>query len=184
MKFTTAIEKFLQGMAAARFLLNKAIERQSAFECIVLQANLMDGCLRIALILKSQLDSRSNVIDDSLLRQRDSDPKRPERMIYAQCLQAGVIDQSLFDALSAAYDKRNKCIHRYLLSDIEYDYASKLVFELDDLMSRVNAIVERLERQQIEFGVGMTVEGGPETSESLKQLLKEFAAKKEKHYNL
>lgn len=184
MEPATAIEKFLQGMTAARFLLNKAIERQSAFECIVLQANLTDGYLRIALILKSQLDSRNNAIDDSLLHQRDSDPKVPERKIYARCLQTGVIDQSLFDALSAAYDKRNKCIHRYLLSDIDYDYVTKLVFELDDLMNRVNAIVERLERQQIELGVGMTVEGEPETNESLKEFLKEFAAKKEKPYNL
>src|SRR6266487_497937 len=137
-----ALEKFLQGMAAAVHLLNKAIERRSALECIVLQGNLADGGLRMALILKSQLDSRSNAIDDSLLSQRDSDPKVTERMIYSRCLQAGVIDQSLFDALSAAYDKRNKRIHRYLLSDIDYDYATNQVFELDSIRDRVNAIVE------------------------------------------
>src|SRR3989442_1570584 len=97
------LEKFQQGMAAAVHLLNKAIERRSALECIVLQANLIDGVLRLALILKAQLDSLSNAVDDSLLRQRDSDSKVTEKMIYARCLQAGVIDQSLFDALSAAY---------------------------------------------------------------------------------
>jgi len=106
-----------------------------------------DAGLRIALILKSQLDSHSNAIDDSLLSPRDSDPKVTERMIYARCLQAGVIDQSLFDALSVAYDKRNKCIHRYLLSDIDYDYATNLVFELAGIRDRINAIVESLENK-------------------------------------
>src|SRR5438034_1644045 len=66
-----ALDKFLQGMSAAVHLLNRAIERRSALECIVLQANLTDGCLRMALILKAQLDSRSNAIDDSLLQQQD-----------------------------------------------------------------------------------------------------------------
>jgi uncharacterized protein YutE (UPF0331/DUF86 family) len=175
-----ALEKFLQGMAAAVHLLNKAIERRSALECIVLEGNLADGCLRMALILKSQLDSRSNVIDDSLLIQRDSDPKVTERMIYARCLQAGVIDQSLFDALSAAYDKRNKCIHRYLLSDIDYDYATNLVFELHSIRDRVTATVDSLEKKQIHLGVGMSALGPPITEE----FLKDFAAEKEKRYNL
>jgi hypothetical protein len=175
-----AIDKFLQGMAAAVHLLNRAIERQSALECIVLQANLIDGCLRMALILKSQLDSRSSTVDASLLRQKDSDTKVPERAIYIRCLRTDVIDQSLFDALSAAYQKRNKCIHRYLLSDIDYDYATNLVFELDSIRNRVDAIVDRLERQQIKLGVGMTAVGPPVT----KEFLKDFAAKKEKRYNL
>jgi len=175
-----AVDKFLQGMSAAMHLLNRAIARQSALECIILQANLIDGCLRMGLILKAQLDSRRNAVDDSLLHQRDPDPKMPERAIYNRCLQARVVDQSLFDELSAAYNKRNKCIHRYLLSDIDYDYATELVFELDGILDRVRAVVKQLERQQIELGVGMTVIGSP----LAKEFLKDFAAKKEKRYNL
>lgn len=173
---STAIERFLQGMAAAAHLLNRGVERRSALECIVLQANLTDGCLRIALILKSQLDSRSNTIDDSLLRQDDSDCKVPEREIYARCLRTGVIDKALYEALSAAYDKRNKCIHRYVLSDIDYDYATNLVFENDGLLDRVKAVTEQLEKEQIDLGIGMTVLGEPAT----KEFLRDFAAKKEK----
>jgi uncharacterized protein YutE (UPF0331/DUF86 family) len=174
------IDKFMQGMAAAVHLLNRAIDRRSALESIVLQANLIDGSLRIALILKAQLDSRSSVIDDSLLQQQDSDPKVPEKAIYERCLQAGIIDKPLFDELSAAYNKRNKCVHRYLLSDIDYYYATKLVFELADIRDRVNAIVEQLENQQIQLGVGMT-RTGPQVS---KEDLKDYAAEKEKRYNL
>jgi hypothetical protein len=134
----------------------------------------------MALILKAQLDCRNYAIDDSLLRQRDSDRRVTERMIYARCLEGRVIDQSLFDALSAAYDKRNKCIHRYLLSDIDYDYATSLVFELDNIQDRVNAVVSTLEKKQIQLGVGMTALG-PSVSTDF---LKDFAANKEKRYNL
>jgi len=174
------LDKFMQGMSAAVLLLNRAIERQSALECIVLQANLIDGSLRIGLILKTQLDSRSSAIDDSLLQQRDSDPKIPEKEIYKRCLQVGIVDKSLFDELSAAYNKRNKCIHRYLLSDIDYDYATELVFELAAIRDRVDAVVEQLENQQTELGVGMT-RTGPTLS---KEFLKDYASKKEKRHNL
>src|SRR5260370_13887113 len=100
------LEKFLQGMTAATHLLNRAIERQSALECIVLQANLIDGSLRVALILHSQLESRSRTVDDTLLQQHDSDQKTSERAVYKRCLSTGVADDSLFQTLSAAYDKR------------------------------------------------------------------------------
>jgi uncharacterized protein YutE (UPF0331/DUF86 family) len=174
------LDKFMQGMAAAVLLLNRAIDWQSALESIVLQANLIDGSLRIALILKAQLDSRSDAVDDSLLQQGDSDPKVPKKAIYKRCLEAGIIDKPLFAELSVAYNKRNKCIHRYLLSDIDYDYATELVFELAGIRDRVNAIMEQLENQQIELGVGMT-RTGPEMS---KEFLKAYATKKEKRYNL
>ena len=130
--------------------------------------------------MKAQLDSRTSAIDDSLLQQRDSDPKIPEKEIYKRCLQADIVDKSLFDELSAAYNKRNKCIHRYLLSDIDYDYATELVFELAAIFDRVGGVVEQLENQQIKVGVGMT-RIGPTLS---KELLKDYAAEKEKRHNL
>src|SRR5437899_11295431 len=117
----TAIQKFLQGMAAAIHLRNRAVERRSALECIVLQGNLIDGCLRIGLVLKAQLDSRTNAIDDSLLRQEDSDAKLTERELYTRCLKADVIERALFEDLSAAYYKRNNCIHSYLRRGLDYD---------------------------------------------------------------
>ncbi len=172
--------RFLQGMAAAAHLLNKGIEKQSALECIVLQSNLIDGSLRMGLILKKQLNEKSLEVDEDLLKQEDGDPMIPERKVYQLALDSSVIDQLLFTDLSEAYKKRNKCIHRYLLCSIDYDFATSLVFELDELIDRVKERIYKIEKEQIETGWGMTV-SGPDTT---KEFLKKFAAKKEKPYNL
>jgi len=175
-----ALERFLQGMAAAAHLFNRAVEKKSALECIVLQANMLDGILRVGLILKKQLDTHSSVVDQELLAQGPADRKVSEREIYKRCRDAGVIDLKLFDALSSAYDKRNECIHRYVLSEIDYDYATRVVFELDGVLDAVKAAVWRFEHEQIQKGIGMTV-AGPSTSS---EFLREFASGKEKPYNL
>jgi len=174
------LERFLQGMAAAAHLFNRAVEKKSALECIVLQANMLDGTLRIGLILKKQLDTNSSVVDRELLTQVPTDRKISEREIYKRCRDAGVIRPALFDALSAVYERRNECIHRYVLGAIDYDYATKLVFELDKLLDAVKAVVWQLEHEQIQRGVGMTV-SGPSVS---REFLREFASGKEKPYNL
>jgi hypothetical protein len=174
------LERFLQGMAAAAHLFNRAVEKKSALECIVLQANMLDGMLRIGLILKNQLDTNSSVVDQDLLTQDSTDRKVSEREIYKRCRDAAVIDPKLFDTLSSVYDKRNECIHRYVLSEIDYDYATKLVFELDGLLDTVKATIWHLEHEQIQRGIGMTV-AGPSAS---KEFLREFASGKEKPYNL
>lgn len=71
-------------------------------------------------------------------------------------------------------------VHRYLLADIDYDYATSLVFELSDVLQAVNDAICRLEKEQIEKGVGMTRSGPQPTTE----YLREFAANKEKLHNL
>lgn len=148
--------KLLQGVAAAAQLLNTATEKRSALEAIVLQSNLIDGTLRVGLVLKFQLDSGTGTIKESFLIPKDSET---EKSIYQRCLDKKIIDQSLFKKLSQAHDKWNQCIHRYLLSDIDYDYASNLVFELDELLSSVRAAIGHLEKQQLEKRIGMTRSG-------------------------
>lgn len=177
---SNSLEKFLQGVAASVHLFNKAVEKRVAFECIVLQSNMIDGILRIGLILKEQLDKRNSKYNELLLKQDDSDSIIPERAIYRKALDNKVIDKNLFNNLSEAYDKRNKCIHRYILCSIDYDFVTNLVFELDNLISCINDRVHYLEKSQIEQGIGMTVDGPLVTSD----YLNEFAAQKEKPYNL
>jgi hypothetical protein len=172
--------KFLQGFAATVYLLNVAIEKRAALECIVLQANLIDGLLRAGLVLQDQLRKSSSAVDERLIKQEDGDPMISERDIYKRALKEDVVDKPLFDDLSSAYAKRNKAIHRYLLCGVTYDDAKDLVFLLDDLRDRVRDRVFRIEQEQIKRGVGMTV-SGPEAD---REFLKDFAAQKEKRYNL
>lgn len=177
---TDALEKLLQGLTSAMFLLKKALENRFALECLVLQLNIIDGALRVGLILKAQLDLRTQVIDESLLRQNETGPKISEIDIYQRCRDAKVIDQALFFKLTQAYKKANQCIHSYVLTDVTYDYASRLVFEVDELMDSVKSAIGRIEKQQVKKGVGMTKLGpklGPKATE---EFLKAFASGKEK----
>ncbi len=175
-----SFSRFLQGFAAAAHLLNVAFEKRAALECIVIQANLIDGLLRTGLVLQAQLKKRSSEIDERLVKQEDGDPMIPEREIYKCALAEGVIDQSLFDDLSVAYGQRNKAIHRYLLCSVTYDDAKDVVFSLADLSERVRDRVYLIEQEQIKQGVGMTVSG----TDADREFLREFAAKKERPYNL
>lgn len=103
-----------------------------------------------------------------------------ERKIYERALKEDVIDQPLFDDLSAAYGRRNKAIHRYLLCGITYDDTAQLVFELDGLQDRIRDRIFVLEGEQIQSGVGMAV-SGPQAD---REFLKDFAAQKERRHNL
>lgn len=176
----SVLEKHLQATTAAAMLLNKAYEKRAALECIVLQSNLIDGVLRVGLILKEQLNTGTCVVDETLLTQNDGDQAISEREIYRRALSAEVIDQHLYDDLSTAYDVRNKCIHRYLLCATNYDDAVGLVYRLDKLLRLVSAQVESLEKAQIERSVGMTIKGSATT----KEFLAKFAAQKEHPRNL
>ena len=175
-----AFEKFMQGFAAAVHLLNTAKEKRSALECIVLQANLIDGLLRTGLILRRQLKNGSSLIDELLIKQEDGERMISERKIFELAFNEGVVTEAIFDELSAAYKSRNKAIHRYLLCRITYDDAVQLVYILDDLMDRIKDCVHQIEQDQIKLGTGMTVVGPSADPD----FLREFAAKKEKRHNL
>ncbi|MGH8456642.1 MAG: hypothetical protein ACRETW_05575 [Stenotrophobium sp.] len=70
-----SLSRFTDGMAAAQHRLESGYEARSALECIVLSAAIMDGLLRIGLIMQDQLDRHTNEVDERFLHQEDSDKK-------------------------------------------------------------------------------------------------------------
>ena len=148
---------FLNGMSSAYEKLSRGWETQSAIECVVLSAAIVDGLLRMGLILKHQLDTQSTDIDESLLHQRDGDNHTSERTIFNRCRDKDIISEKLYVKLCDVYDRRNKCVHRYLISDINYRYATQLVFDYANLIDEIRDAVNMIEKEQIRRGVGMTV---------------------------
>src|SRR5437870_733748 len=98
---------FMEGFVAATQLLQRARENGFLVEFVCLAASVIDGALRIALILQHQLQTGSAAILDDLLYQSDEDRIIPERVIYKRALEHGVIDQTLFDQPENLYAKRN-----------------------------------------------------------------------------
>lgn len=87
-----SLKKLLQGMVAATHLLDKAYEKQSALESIVLQTNLIDGALRLGLILKAQLDSGTQTIDESLLIQNKTNTRIADHCDHIEIDKSGMDD--------------------------------------------------------------------------------------------
>lgn len=177
------LQKFLEAVAAATVHLNRAYETRSALECIVLSAVLIDAQLRIGIIMKDQLAQGTDNVDETLLHQREGDRKRSEREIIKMALDRGLINDTGHRNLSELYDQRNKCIHRYVISDINYRYVTDLVFKYADAMDKVREAVEYVESVQYAKGVGLVKAKGNETEPNFdaefKKWMKELADSKD-----
>ena len=152
-----SLSRFLEGMAAAQERLNRGYESQSALECIVLSAAIVDGLLRMGLIMKRQLNYHSSEIDESLLRQGDGDKKITERWVIDEAETLRVIPGDMARLLRSLYETRNKCIHRYIISEVNYAFATRLVFDYATAIEQVRLEIKKLEEQQHAQGIGVVV---------------------------
>jgi hypothetical protein len=178
---------FQEGLAAAVHRLNRAIETRSALEYVVLSAAVVDGVLRMGLILKNQLDTHSSDFDEKLIHQQNEDMKRGERWVIEKAGKAGVIPQGFREDLMRLYERRNKCIHRYIISDVNYSFVTQLVFDYADAMERLNQYVGEMEIAQLREGVGFVVAEAdtaePNYDAEMKRWTQEMAARKDARPN-
>ncbi len=143
-------------------LLRRAHDQGSLIEGMALYASLLDGLLRIGLVLKRQLKSKTDSIDDSLIQQTQSGTFYTERQIYRMALQEGVIDEPIFQELSELYNRRNDIIHKFFLTSITYDSVAGDLVRYEGIFKQMYEIVYSIEKAQIDQGVGMTVAGSVE----------------------
>lgn len=115
------ISNFLSGVGAAYNLLVDAIESKTSFtEQVCLSATLIDGLLRLSLVMKQQIDTGKGIVDPILLFQSKRQRRYvSEREIYKRARVEKIITIAIEKKLNSLYDKRNIIIHRYLISDIK-----------------------------------------------------------------
>jgi uncharacterized protein YutE (UPF0331/DUF86 family) len=115
------ISNFLSGVGAAHNLLVDAIESKTSFiEQVCLSATLIDGLLRLSLVMKQQIDTGKGIVDPMLLFQGKRQRKYiSERDIYKKARLAKIITKKIEDKLNVLYNQRNIIVHRYLISDIK-----------------------------------------------------------------
>ena len=152
-------ENFMRGFSAANLLLSRAAENGYFIEYVCLATSVVDGLLRIALILQHQLNTRTSDILDNLLLLADEDKIISERDIYRRALDAGIITQPLFAELEVLYKRRNKVVHRYIISEITTEQVLDIAYQYDQLIPQVSNSVRKLEDVQINSGIGMTISG-------------------------
>lgn len=148
-------EKFIASLAASFDLKNKAIESKSAIELMIIIANQIDAYLRIAIVLKKQLQEKTNRIDILLLFQGETDTPIMERKIYKQAKQLGIISADIFDKLEKLYSERNKVVHRYIISEFKTVYLYKIVYEYETVCENVRQSLKVIEEKQFKEGIGI-----------------------------
>src|SRR5437899_2450542 len=99
------IGQFMDGFVGAVELLQRAAQNGFFIEYICLAASVIDGALRMGLILQQQLRTRSSALLEELLLQTDTDPILSEREIYRRAAREGVIDIELSRKLEDLYSK-------------------------------------------------------------------------------
>jgi integrase len=115
-----AFENFIYSYGAARDLLARAHRTGSLIEGLVLYVSLIDGLLRIALVLDKQLEDASGDVDFSYIQQEPGGRRYSEKEIYEQAHRRGIITTDMKAKIVDLYERRNAVIHRFFLTDIKY----------------------------------------------------------------
>jgi len=152
-------QNFLRAFGATRLLLQRAYERGSLIEGLVLYAALVDGFCRICLVLKEQFEKKNGDINQKYIYQHDDEPNFNERKIFGLVFEKKIIDKNLFKELNTLYDIRNKVIHRFFISEVEYSHLEIVCTRYEKVYEQLRKITYDLESEQIKQGVGMTISG-------------------------
>ena len=153
------IDQFMDGFVGAAELLQRAAQNGFFIEYICLAASVIDGALRIGLILQHQLQTQSSEPLEDLLLQTETDPIVSEREIYRRAARDAVIDSGLSHKLEDLYSMRNRVVHRFIISEITTQQVLQIATEFEQTLAAVNAAVGLLEAKQVELSVGMSRSG-------------------------
>lgn len=146
---------YMSSIATIMALKNNAVERESYIEYIVFSANHIDALLRLSIILTNQINNKNEEIDLKLLFQSELDKPIMERAIYQKCLELKIISNIIFNELENLYKKRNKVIHRFIITDIRTEDILNLAVDYGKVYDKIDIIISTLEKVQIELGVGV-----------------------------
>jgi hypothetical protein len=138
-------ENFIASLAASFDLKNRALDNGSVIELIIIIANQIDAYLRMALTIKKQLDEKADDMHVGLLFQGESDVPIMERKVYKLALDEGFIQSDLFDRLEELYKKRNKVVHRYIISDFKTRDLYKIAYDYEAVCEEVRLLLKNIE---------------------------------------
>lgn len=177
-------DRFMFSYAASIDLVNRAYENGSNIELVILLANKIDAVLRQSLILKKQLDEKTDEIDVGLIYQKETDRPIVEKKVYEMALEKSVIDQQAHDELVNLYNIRNKVVHRYVISDLRSEDIVQLVWSYTQMYDKLGDHLISLEQQQYKEQIGIykgdTKPGSEVTEEMTKSLIYKI---RDKHGN-
>ena len=169
-------EKFQSSLAASFDLKNNAIQSNSLIEFIIIVANQIDAYLRLSIVMKMQLSGKTNSFDLKYFYQGEDDKAIMERAIYKEANKLGILSDAVFDDLEVLYKKRNKIVHRYVISELRTKDLRHIAFEYETASEKIRLIMKDLEDLQRTQKIGIYRESLEPEKEMGKQELKLFFA--------
>jgi uncharacterized protein YutE (UPF0331/DUF86 family) len=170
--------EFLNGVAAASQLFSRAAKNGFFIEAVCLASNLIDALLRTGIILRHQIETKSQEILIDIIMQKKNSKKYSEREIFKISKKKNIIDDALFKELSILYEERNKVIHRYIITDIKTTKVLEIGIKYEVILEKIRKRIYEIEKEQIQLGVGMAVNGPEFEGKESKKLLNEMIEKK------
>ncbi|MFI7430682.1 hypothetical protein ACIBPB_27170 [Micromonospora sp. NPDC049836] len=149
---------FVYSFATARLLLKRAHDNGFLIEGMVLYVSLIDGLLRLAIILDKQLAGDPVTVNE-YMQQVPGGAKISERAIYEEARRRGIIDEALRAEVVDLYEHRNAIVHRFFLTELQYADLEPHLIRYEQVYDHCSAIVANLEDRQVREGKGMTVTG-------------------------
>lgn len=130
-------------------------------EALILLVSLLDTQLRYSILLTRINVRKSKKIDDDfwdLFQQTEGGKFIPERGIYSLAekeVSFPHYDIELFiKRINELYDIRNRAVHRFAITNFQYSESKIAVEAYRDLVDILFTMIEELEHEQVELGVG------------------------------
>ncbi|SNZ01228.1 hypothetical protein [Flagellimonas pacifica] len=148
-------DNFIGSLASSYDISERALESKSYIEVISIVSNQIDAFLRISIVLKKQLEQRTQDIEVKYLFQADNQRGISERVIYSESKLLGIITEELFEELNLLYNMRNRVIHRYIISYIKTNDIAETALKYLLLSEKIRVILKSIEDDQIKAEIGI-----------------------------
>ena len=173
-----AIVDFLDGVKTTNYLVERAIQSGSFIEYVCLAASMIDAILRNAIILQKRLINQADPSEEKLLSQSEEDKKITERKICQDASNIGIADKDIFDHLNTLYNDRNKCIHRFIISKITYEFVRNVATQYAGIILVLRDKFKQIEVEYIRLNTGVLIEDPEFNEDSLANTYHEMLNRK------
>jgi hypothetical protein len=175
-------EKFNASLAASFDLKKKAMENLSFIELIIVSANQIDAYLRLCIVFKFQLLESSLLFKLEYLFQGERDKPLMEKKVYDKAKEMNIISEAQHEKLYLLYDRRNKVVHRYIITDIKTKELLEISYDYELLCEEVRLVLRIIEAEQFEKKIGYHGPKDPHRERDQNHVDELFSMVNDKHF--
>ena len=131
------LEKFQSAIGAIQILRDRAWFSACFIEYILLSTSLIDALLRWALFVKGSIDPQGLMKDFR------------EREVIRRAAESGILDKSFCARLNELYDDRNVIVHRFFITDIDYEFSKRIAGSYEPTIKKLRNIIHEIEGEEL-----------------------------------